>query len=354
MRKVSVKSIKYIAFFSALVVAAVYVFNYQMLGYGIGQLKGQLNLLMRRSPIEKSIENGEFSKNQILKLQLIDSVLVFAQQNLGFRPTNNYTYWVNLEGKPAMWVMSASPKFSMQAYQWQYPILGGMAYKGFFDSLVMADEKFELKQKQYDVCVGRVEAWSTLGFLPDPVLSSMLTLPKIKLVRLILHELTHAEIFIARDGDLNENVATFVGNEGAKLFFNVMYGQPNKYSKQLTAYLNDLEKISNYTLSFKNNLEAFYQEIYSISAEEKQRLKREKMVQFKVGLKQLKLENSENFNRLMADTTLPKNCFFNEVSMYNKHQDVFYEILQTKYNGDLKFWVDFYKEKYGNSINVFR
>ena len=70
----------------------------------------------------------------------------------------------------------------------------------------------------YDVSLGTAAAYSTLGYFPDPVLSTMLEYPPEHLVALILHELTHGTIYLPGGADFNEGLASFVGWQGALEF----------------------------------------------------------------------------------------------------------------------------------------
>jgi predicted aminopeptidase len=76
-----------------------------------------------------------------------------------------------------------------------------------------------LREDGWDAEVFPVQAYSTLGWFSDPLLSSMLSLSMPELVELILHEITHRTLFIPSRGQLNEGFATHMGREGARLFF---------------------------------------------------------------------------------------------------------------------------------------
>jgi predicted aminopeptidase len=74
------------------------------------------------------------------------------------------------------------------------------------------------------VSLGTAAAYSTLGYFPDPVLSTMLDYPDEHLVALILHELTHGTIYLPGGADFNEGLASFVGWQGALEFARQRYG----------------------------------------------------------------------------------------------------------------------------------
>jgi predicted aminopeptidase len=64
--------------------------------------------------------------------------------------------------------------------------------------------------------MGGVEAYSTLGYLADPVLNTFLHRSDADLAELIFHELTHAKVFIPGDTDFNEAFATANAEDGVR------------------------------------------------------------------------------------------------------------------------------------------
>src|SRR4030095_12175947 len=73
-----------------------------------------------------------------------------------------------------------------------------------------------LKKKGFDVYVGGVEAYSTLGWFNDPVLNTFISNPEPDLAETIFHELGHQRVFARSDTDFNEAFATIIGQEGAR------------------------------------------------------------------------------------------------------------------------------------------
>ncbi|RCI71330.1 aminopeptidase, partial [Pseudomonas aeruginosa] len=67
-----------------------------------------------------------------------------------------------------------------------------------------------------DVYVGGVQAYSTLGWFDDPILSSMLRWDDERLATLIFHELAHQKFYLRDDTAFNESFATFVEQEGTR------------------------------------------------------------------------------------------------------------------------------------------
>jgi predicted aminopeptidase len=110
----------------------------------------------------------------------------------------------------------AAPEFSVEAKSWWYPFVGTAKYRGFFDERMAREKAAELKRQGYDVYVGGVRVYSTLGWFPDPVLNTFIGDEPSGLAETVLHELTHARVFIRGDSDFNEAFATTVGQEGSR------------------------------------------------------------------------------------------------------------------------------------------
>ena len=67
-----------------------------------------------------------------------------------------------------------------------------------------------------DVSIGGVEAYSTLGWFNDPIMSSMMGWGDERLATLIFHELAHQRFYVKDDTEFNESFATFVEQEGTR------------------------------------------------------------------------------------------------------------------------------------------
>jgi predicted aminopeptidase len=103
-----------------------------------------------------------------------------------------------------------------------------VTYKGFFTREGALKEKRFLDEKEYDTYVQRAGAFSTLGWLKDPIFSSMLDWKDATLANIILHEMVHATVYFKGETDFNEQMATFLGNRGAIEFLAEKYGPGSK------------------------------------------------------------------------------------------------------------------------------
>jgi predicted aminopeptidase len=110
----------------------------------------------------------------------------------------------------------AAPEFSVDAREWCYPIVGCVAYRGYFVEVRARRFAARLRAKGLDVTVGGVAAYSTLGHFNDPVLNTMMGWNDVELAAIIFHELTHQLLYVPNDSSFNEALATTVEEEGVR------------------------------------------------------------------------------------------------------------------------------------------
>ena len=185
-----------------LITAAFYVlFNFRLVAYGITQLKGQLSIVWHAKPIAEALSDPAFPDSLKQKLKLVEEIKKFAIDSLGLRATENYSTLYDQQGKALLMNLTAAEKFELKAYTWNFPLLGEVSYKGFFDFKKGKSEAEELERKNYDVEYSSVSAWSTLGWFRDPIFSGMLKRNEGQLAELIIHEMTHATIYLKSSVD---------------------------------------------------------------------------------------------------------------------------------------------------------
>jgi predicted aminopeptidase len=181
--------------------------------------KGQLEILYNREPIQVIIEQNKYPQAWIEKLKLVQDARTFAVESLGLNPKGGYIYFSKLDRKEVGWHVTASEPLSFEPYQWWFPIVGSVPYKGYFDLEKTKAEENELIAKGLDTRLRITAGYSTLGWFSDPLLSPQLKLRKDELVALVIHEMAHATIYFDGDSVFNESYATFVEEEGTKRFY---------------------------------------------------------------------------------------------------------------------------------------
>ena len=190
-----------------------------------------LGYLNRAIPLEK-VDDLDFVK-------LVTDIRLFAMEELGLSHTKNYTRYVDIDRDYLAAVVSASAKDSFRRHEWNYPVVGRLPYKGFFNVDDARKERDKLEKKDLDVWVRGVDAFSTLGWFRDPLYSYMRDYPPWRLAELIIHEQVHATVFIRGQAGFNEELAQFIGMEGARLYMENRFGLYSaEYAQMLASSAN--------------------------------------------------------------------------------------------------------------------
>jgi len=187
----------------------------------------QSSIAFHSVPVQEVLENQELGHEVKGKIHFIQEVKRYGEEKLGLTKTKSYSKYFEVKG-PVLHVITASEKDGLQLYRWDFPITGKVTYKSFFTREDILKEKRSLEAKGYDTFVQQASAYSTLGWLKDPIFSSMVQRDEATLANLILHEMTHSTIYFKGQTDLNERIATFVGNQGAIDFLTDKYGKGSK------------------------------------------------------------------------------------------------------------------------------
>ncbi|HEY9594120.1 MAG TPA: aminopeptidase, partial [Spirochaetia bacterium] len=114
-------------------------------------------------------------------LQRVKDVKTFAVHDVGLKDNANYTRYKEISRDHLVDVVQACDAVSFTAYQWSYPFLGKLPYKGFYERKDADAEAVRLKNEGYDTIIRPVDAFSTLGFVKDPVYSFMKRYSKFEL-----------------------------------------------------------------------------------------------------------------------------------------------------------------------------
>jgi predicted aminopeptidase len=315
------------------------IWQYALINYALVQLAGQLSLIYHTHPIEEVINDKNFPKEKKEKLLLIADIKHFAVNELGFNSNENYTTFYDQHNQPLMYVVSACPKYSMQEYEWQFPIAGTFTYKGFFRR-DMADEEVEERKKEgLDVYLGTASGWSTLGWLKDPVLSGMLNKSKGELSELIIHELTHSFMYDKNNVTFNENLATFVGQKGALHFISKHYGTASSEMKEYEALLQDNQLFDERMTKGYYELDSLYKSFNDSASEvDKSRLKQALIDEIIGSINQLNLIDKNRYNFIAEKKNKINNAWFASFKRYNTLQ-IELERSLILAGGDLKKWL---------------
>lgn len=271
------------------------------LGYLMKSGVGQMKLLNSRVPINEALADPQIEENKKSKLRLAMEAREFAEQDLHLKPTKNYTSYVELGRPYVTYVVNAAEKWELKTYQWSYPFMGKMPYKGYFNEPDALEEEKELQAEGLDTYVRGVSAYSTLGWFNDPILSSMLRYDDYDLVNTIIHETVHATLYIKHEADFNERLATFAGGKGAELFYLKKEGPQSPTLKQIKEETEDAKLFSEFISAELEELKKWYKELKPEERNEEKRQARFHLIQARF-VKQLqprlKTKNYSHFPEL--------------------------------------------------------
>ncbi|MGA8133990.1 MAG: aminopeptidase [Pseudomonas gingeri] len=177
---------------------------------------GQLSLLHAREPVAEVIADP--ARDPKLREHLVQSqqARAFASEHLHLPDNRSYRLYADIKRPYVVWNVFATPEFSLTPQQHCFPIAGCVAYRGYYNQGAARGEAALQKQQGMDVYIGGVEAYSTLGWFDDPIISSMLTWGDERLATLIFHELAHQRFYVKGDTEFNESYANFVEQEGTR------------------------------------------------------------------------------------------------------------------------------------------
>lgn len=213
---------------------------------------------------------------------LAGDIRTFAFDSVGLRRTANYTTYVHIDKKYLIDLVSATGQVDFTPYTWCYPLFGCWPLRGFFDKADADTEAARLSRKGYDVYVGRADAFSTLGFTADPLYSFMKNFPVYELANLIIHEQTHATVYVKNQVDFNEELASFTGAEGALRFIRARYGDTSAAYAASVKLSKDIGTYYRLVHSLYNRLSVVYKS--ALSHDDKLRQKRAIIAHFKDSL----------------------------------------------------------------------
>lgn len=321
------------------------VWQRDLIGYGLLQLKGQLRVVNQAIPLEEFIALPSTTEEQKQKVKIILEAKKFAFEELGIKYSENYSEIFDQEGKPSMYVVTACDPYYFKPRIWKFPVVGSVPYKGFFDLEKAREEAEQIQENEnLEVDIRTAGGWSTLGWFKDPVLSNMLNRSEGDLASLIIHELTHGTLFVKDSVTFNENLASFIGDKGAILFLEKKYGKGSMQVEDFKESISDEITFKEYMLKAAQHLDSVYKSILHEPLEEKQRLKAEAIQTIKLNYDTLAFD-SDLYKGYFEDR-VPKNTFFMSMLRYNSQQRELERQLNEDFNRDLLAYLTYLKKRF--------
>lgn len=331
----------------SVMILSLLLWQWRLVTYGIEQAKGQLHIVWNAKPVEEYLKDPAFPDSLKQKLALIDEIRKYAIDSLSLKDTRNYKTLYDQKGQEVMWVVMASKPFRLEAKEWTFPVVGSVPYKGFFDQEKALRLREQLEKEGWDVNIRNPDGWSTLGWFTDPILSGMLERSEGDLANLIIHEMSHATIFVKDSIEFNENLATFIGDRGAEQFLIAGFGRG---SKEYISYMNedrDYNLFSDHMLRGAEKLDSLYQTMREDAPLQKKMRSKRQMIQRIVDtLDTLSFSGDAPKPSLRFQEQLPNNAYFMNFIRYQSKQDIFLHEWKTEFHCDLRAYIEYLSDKY--------
>ena len=218
--------------------------------------KGQLQLLTARKPIARVLADPKAPAELKARLESVRAARDFAARELGLPNNKSYTSYADLKREYVVWSVVATPEFSVAPREWCFPIVGCVAYRGYFNEASASKFAARLSAEGLDTMIGGVPAYSTLGKFNDPILSTMMTYGDDELASIMFHELSHQLVYIPDDTSFNEAFAVAVEHEGLArwLKFRGRAADLDKYLKRRGRQAEGMHIVARY----RTQLDALY------------------------------------------------------------------------------------------------
>jgi predicted aminopeptidase len=331
------------------VIALILFWQRAWVEYLYQQAKGGLDVAFNTRPLQKVLEDKNVPDSLKKRILFIGEVRRFAIDSLGLQDNPEvYQTLYDQQGKPLVYLLTVAQRYEMQSVMFYFPIIGSFAYKGFFDSTAAYQEEKIWKQKGYDTEIGQGIAYSTLGWLPEPILSNMLYYSDGKLANLIIHEMTHGTIFIKNDHETSENLANFIGEYGAKRFLIYKYGidspQFKKHLQSRTTRDKYIKHLNRGTLK----LDSLYQSFKGkkLSDIHKDSLKYALIGEIEASQDTIFKNSLALVKPTLNRKDLPNNAYFVSFKTYNSKHNEFELIFQKQFKSNFEQYLKFMQKKY--------
>jgi predicted aminopeptidase len=139
----------------------------------------------------------------------------------------SYTRFADLKQPFVIWGVVAAPELSLRLTQWCFPVAGCVTYRGYYSLEAAEAYAARLSAQGLDVQINGVPAYSTLGWLDDPLLSTFINYPDAEVARLVFHELAHQVVYVPGDSMFNESFASAVEQLGVERWLG-LHGTPEQ------------------------------------------------------------------------------------------------------------------------------
>ena len=314
-----------------LVGLSVLLIACETVSYYTQAARGQMAIVFGREDIQRLLSSEKLPSDLAEKFTAVLAIRDFAERELRLPVGDNYRTYVDVEREHVVWNVFAAPEFSTEAVNWCYPIAGCVAYRGYFSEAAALKFATESERQGFDVYTGGVDAYSTLGWFDDSLLSTVLSRPDYQLASLIFHELAHQVVYVPGDTTFNESFATALETEGLRLWLL----QRNQADTIAIASISrgKQQQFVELVSVYREKFDALYQQELQVEVmrERKQALQQQLRVDYEASKAQW--DGNGGYDNWFSDSL--NNAQLSTVSSYNDLVPFFQQLL-TQVDGDLE------------------
>lgn len=235
--------------------------------------RGHTDMMKRAEPIGSIVADPSTPKELARRLQLVQEAREFSIDVLKLPDNDSYRSYSDIERDFVVWNVFAAPEFSLVPRRWCFPISGCVSYRGYFNKDAARREGRRWAKKDYDVIIGGVSAYSTLGTFDDPVISSMMNWDDHRLVATLFHELAHQKLYVKGNTEFNESFATAVAEFGMNRWLASRGDEAGLAEYRKSRELR--QRLMTHVANARKDLETYYSE--TLDDDEKRLLKEHRL-----------------------------------------------------------------------------
>ncbi len=123
--------------------------------YLLESAQGQLQLMAKREPITRVIARPSTPASLRRQLEAVSAIREFAVRELGLPDNGSYRSYADVGRPYVVWNVVAAPEFSVEAERMVLPLVGCVAYRGYFVERRARTFADKLRRRGFDVSVAR-------------------------------------------------------------------------------------------------------------------------------------------------------------------------------------------------------
>ena len=294
------------------------------LPYFAQAVAGQIELGHKQRPVADVISAPDTPPVLAERLRWAWQMRDFASTELHLPDNNSYRQYADLQRNYVVWNVVATPEFAFTPTTQCFPLAGCLPYQGFFDKHMAEEHAQQLRQQGHDVWLYGVSAYSTLGWLDDPLLNTFTRYGEISMARLMFHELAHQQVYVKDDSAFNEAFATAVELEGTQRWI-ARYGSAQQ-AKQLQQGERSRTLLQPLLDDARRELERLYAQ--PLTLDEKRQAKQAYLQRLADNYRQTKQQQSLAGVYDHRFQPLPINAYFASLATYHRLVPAFRQLLR--------------------------